>query len=100
MRRARLRPQSAKRRREQAERRKVLARLLEERGPGCEARVLNVCAGLAVDGHELLARSAGGSITDAGNILLVCRRCHDWIGERPREATSLGLRRSRYGGAA
>jgi hypothetical protein len=95
-----MRRQSIKRRREQDVRRKVLARLLEERGHGCEARVFNVCQGRAVDGHELLARSAGGSIIDAGNILLVCRRCHDWIGERPREATVLGLRRSRYGGAA
>jgi hypothetical protein len=95
-----MRRQSIKRRREQDVRRKVLARLLEERGHGCEARVFNVCQGRAVDGHELLARSAGGSIIDAGNILLVCRRCHDWIGERPREATVLGLRRSRYGGGS
>jgi hypothetical protein len=95
-----MRRQSAKRRREQAERRKVLARLLEERGPGCEARVFNVCQGRAVDGHEVLARSAGGSITDPANILLVCRRCHEWVTVRPKEATSLGLRRSRYGGAA
>lgn len=90
---------SARRRRENRVRTEVKKRLVEERGPWCQAR-LAVCRGLAVDAHEVLARSAVGSITDGGNILLVCRSCHDWIGAHPVEATGLGLRRNRYGGAA
>jgi len=50
------------------------------------------------DVHELLARSAGGSIFDPSNLLCVCRRCHQWIGDHPKEALALGLRRSRYEG--
>lgn len=94
-----LRQQSAKRRAENRVRDAVKRRLVAERGPWCQAR-LDGCDGLAVDAHELLARSAVGSITDESNIILVCRSCHDWIGAHPREATALGLRRSRYGGAA
>lgn len=94
-----MRRQSRKRAAEQRRRRQVLARLVDERGPFCEAR-LDGCDGRAVDGHELLARSAGGSIVEEENIALVCRSCHDWIGAHPREATEVGLRRSRYGGAA
>lgn len=56
------------------------------------------CARLSVDVHEILARSAGGSILDEKNVLAVCRRCHDWIGNHPREAIGLGLRLSRYAG--
>ena len=48
------------------------------------------------DVHEKLARSGGGSILDESNLLCVCRTCHDWIGDHPREALALGLRLSRY----
>jgi hypothetical protein len=58
--------------------------------------VFSECARLPCDVHELLARSAGGSILDDKNVLAVCRRCHDWIGAHPKEALALGLRRSRY----
>lgn len=54
------------------------------------------CAMRSEDVHEILARSAGGSIVEDGNVLAVCRACHTWIGDHPREATALGLRKSRY----
>lgn len=57
-----------------------------------------LCDVASVDVHEILARSAGGSILDPANVLAVCRACHDWIGDHPREALALGLRRSRYPG--
>ncbi len=92
-----MKSQSAKRAREQRQRIKVVKQLLRERGSMCEA-ALPVCDGRAVDAHERLARSAGGSITDGDNLLLVCRDCHSWIGSNPNRATELGLRESRYGG--
>ncbi len=57
------------------------------------------CDGLSVDVHEILARSAGGSILDEANCLCVCRADHLWIGDHPKEALALGLRASRYGKA-
>jgi len=89
-------PVSKRRQHENRLRRQTVERLVEERGVMCQAR-LPRCDWLAVDAHEVLARSAGGSITDADNIILVCRSCHDRIGSHPQEATRLGLRKSRYG---
>lgn len=92
-----------------------VARILRER-PLCEAGRLiyswwrdqpgltwaagDGCVGAApsVDVHEILARSAGGSILDEANVLAVCRTCHQWIGDHPKAALELGLRRSRYAG--
>ncbi len=91
MRRTRLRARSAKRRVENVERRVVLEQLVAERGPGCEARVEGVCTGQAQDGHEVLTRARGGSITDPANIKILCRRCHDWIGTHPEAAHERGL---------
>ena len=57
---------------------------------------VHTCLGISVDVHEVLARSAGGSILDLSNCITVCRSCHDWIGDHPIEAVALGLRASRY----
>ena len=73
----------------------LVRRLLEER-PWCEAQ-LEMCTGRSRDAHELLARSALGSITDEENILMVCGECHRWITDHPGKAKELGLSRSRYG---
>ena len=88
----RLQPQSSKRRRQQRQRRVVLERLVAERGDRCQAG-LSVCAGEAVDGHELVRRSQGGDPTCAEQIILVCRECHRHITENPIEAVALGLAR-------
>lgn len=59
----------------------------------------NRCQLRAVDWHERLARSAGGSIIDPSNRVWVCRPCHEWIGSHPTEARMIGLAESRYGTA-
>ncbi len=94
-----MRSQSAMRAREQRQRIKVVKELLRTRGELCEAG-LPVCEGRAVDVHERLARSAGGSITNPDGLLLLCRPCHRYVTEHKREAIELGLSESRYGGAA
>jgi len=78
-------------------RRDLVARMLTDK-PWCEVRIEDICDGASVDVHELLARSAGGSITDESNCVCVCRRCHDWINTHPKEARARGLRLSRYAG--
>ena len=78
------------------ERRIVLAKLGQERGPGCEAG-LDGCTGRWQDGHELRRRSAGGSIIDPENIRLVCRADHEFITANPAWALANGWQISRYG---
>jgi len=62
----------------------------------CEARVVDICTGRAVDMHEVLPRSAGGDPTGETNILNVCRPCHSWITDYPNLAASLGLHEFRW----
>jgi hypothetical protein len=45
---------------------------------------------LPLDGHELLSRGRGGSITDPSNICLLCRFCHTYITEHPAWAEANG----------
>lgn len=95
-----MRRQSPKRKDLDVLRRKFVARILSER-PGCEAcGVFAAYDGKAVymqlpacDVHELIRRSQGGSILDDGNVLAVCRSCHDRIGRYPQLAFDLGLAR-------
>ena len=94
MKRTQIRPVSARRRRANVERRRVVAELMLTRGPLCQAQIAAVCINIAVDAHEVLTRARGGSITDPANILLVCRTCHRWIGDNPDAATERGLIRS------
>ena len=54
------------------------------------------CRRKAEDVHELLPRSAGGSITEGPNLLRVCRVCHRWIHEHPKDSREIGLLWSRY----
>lgn len=49
-----------------------------------------------VDVHELLPRSAGGSITERSNCIAICRTCHGWIHSNPALARKVGLLKSRY----
>lgn len=98
----RLNPMSKKRKREQAERRKVIEEILKTRLL-CEAtqRIWKAdydhrCQREPHDIHEPLTRARGGSITDPANMIVVCRACHDWIHRNPKLATEVGLLRSAY----
>lgn len=86
---------SPKRKAANAVRRRVLAEMRQESDGICP-----ICRDEpAVDGHELLARSANGSITDKANIRLIGRTCHMWIThdvEGQRWAYETGWRISRY----
>lgn len=91
LRRVKLRPQSAKRRKQQPARRKCMA-VVRERSEGrCELGITNCCTFAGVEGHELLPRSAGGSITDPSNVVLACRACHDFVTTHPAWAYSVGF---------
>lgn len=86
-RRARVAPRSAKRAADMVERRALVASLLAAR-PRCEARW--VCRGAkAVDVHERVKRSRGGSILDPtqAHMVTVCRACHEMTEAHPAEAT-------------
>ena len=91
MKRTPIRPVSAKRARANRRRTEVLRSLY---GTPCAAR-LAMCTGRAEQGHEVLSRARGGSITDPENIIGVCAPCHQWITEHPLEATERGLMRRR-----
>ena len=93
-----LRPRSKKKQRQYAMKggRRDFVENLLRRFPHCQARSSIHCTTKSVDVHELLARSQGGSILDEENCITVCRNCHTWIGDNPKKATELGLRRSRY----
>lgn len=47
----------------------------------------------AVDVHELVRRSQGGSILDRANCITVCRPCHRRINAEPALSVELGLAR-------
>lgn len=72
-------------------------------GAPCEARVSDFvdvkweCDGYAVDIHEIVSRSQAGSLPLAVELgtMNVCRKCHNWITEHPREARDMGFRLSR-----
>ncbi len=59
-------------------------------------RIWEHCQRRSRDVHEILSRSAGGSILDPANVVATCRKCHDFVHQHPALAESLGLRRSRY----
>ena len=106
----RLRPVSKKRQKLNRDRAKFVAEQLElrqwcEAGPHITRHLIaqltesmkqsvkgkTICQGKTVDIHEPLTRARGGSILDVDNTVALCRSCHDWIHEHPREATGLGL---------
>src|SRR6266581_3303309 len=84
----RLRPVSAKRARVNRERAKMVAAMTGGVPVPC---AVPGCYRLAVDAHEVLTRARGGSITDPGNVRLICREHHDEIGTEPAWAYVLGF---------
>ncbi len=81
--------------------RREIAKVIALRSGGrCEAASLiaavdpvaaSNCTVTAVDLHEKLKRSRGGSIIDPDNITACCRSCHEWTEREPRLATAVGL---------
>lgn len=53
-------------------------------------------AATAVDVHEILPRSGGGSMTDDENLADLCRSCHDWVTLHPKLAEVEGFRKFRF----
>lgn len=82
-----MRPCSARQARRRRERRTVIAAMAEAPGGQVCARC---SAARAVDPHERLMRSQGGSIVDPANIVALCRACHDWVHLHPAAAYQLG----------
>jgi len=64
----------------------------------CEARVVPVCTGYGSELHHVLSRSQGGALMDEANVMVVCRWCHHWIEHHPREAKTLGYKKSPWKG--
>ncbi len=98
-----LNQRSAKRVAEDREREKAKTVVRQRARGGCEAQgvfarnypEVGGCAG-PFDFHEVLTRARGGSITDPENILMVCRRHHDWLTDHPVEAAVVGLVRNSW----
>lgn len=44
-----------------------------------------------INGHEFKKRSAGGSITDPDNVILLCNWHNGWVEENPELALAYGL---------
>lgn len=88
-----LAPMSTKRQGERQARRDAVETVAARDGLRCFAqRVLEHRCGGPLDAHEVIPRSAwpGGHLVP-GNIRLVCRSAHEWIGTHPARAHDLGL---------
>lgn len=59
----------------------------------CEAHLTN-CSGLSTDVHHKQGR-IGSLLLDTSKWLSVCRSCHDWIENNPKEAKEKGFSLSR-----
>lgn len=82
----RIPPVSAKRRRENRERRAMITATFGSGQPLCAVWLLiqpEWCTQWADDAHEPLTRARRGSITDPGNCRPLCRTCHDMVTFRP-----------------
>lgn len=85
-----LAPVSKKRARTNKQRAKFVQEELSNR-QWCEAKIGGVCTRRAVEIHEPLPRSLGGSILDRANSVAICRQCHRWVHDNVKEACQLGL---------
>ena len=66
-------------------RRNLVRSLLFER-PVCQ----RCNADRSHDIHEKKSRARGGSITDVENLVALCRPCHSWVTDHPKEAHEQG----------
>jgi len=67
------------------QRRALVQKLIEERPFRQRCKRAN-----SQDIHELKSRARGGSITEIDNLVALCRPCHTWITEHPKEAAQQG----------
>jgi hypothetical protein len=81
-----IRRQSAGRRRQQAERR----RLAGDTVRCCVLRVPNVCTFYAEAWHELVGAGQSGSRTDPRNLAAACNRCNGFVEDQPEVAYRYG----------
>lgn len=58
-------------------------------GLPCAAKSAD-CTGRGIEFHHKTPRKRGGS-DDLGNLLWVCRACHDWIHASPELSHKLGV---------
>jgi 5-methylcytosine-specific restriction endonuclease McrA len=72
-------------------RRNLVRKLLLER-PICQ----RCMSDRSQDIHELKSRARGGSITDVENLVALCRVCHQWVTENPKEAKEQGWLKSSW----
>ena len=81
-----IRPRSAKMEKlYNTKRRNIVRKLLADR-PVCQ----RCMADRSQDIHELKSRARGGSITDIENLVALCRNCHSWVTQNPKEAHDQG----------
>lgn len=105
MARSAINPVSAKRITKNRERRAMMEETFGPRdrwtcsiaGTFLERGIMGPCYG-PINGHEIVKRSQGGSITDPSNILLLCSRHNDWVEAFPTEAHRLGLMKHNWEG--
>lgn len=63
--------------------------------PRCEARIPDVCLGLATDIHHVKSR-IGDLLTDTRYFKSLCRACHSWVHDNHYDAKNLGLILSKH----
>ena len=83
-----LRKVSTKRAAQAGGRKACIAAVRERCGGRCE---FPGCHSAMQDGHEILARSQGGSIVDPANVIGLCRPHHNWVTENMNKAREMGL---------
>lgn len=60
----------------------------------CQASLQAVCSTFSTDVHHIAGRT-GDLLNDINNWMAVCRGCHDWIENHPKESIEIGYRKSK-----
>ena len=84
-----IRSRSPKRQKQEAQYSKQ-SKPFKEAHPLCTATISNICTYYTTDVHHKDGR-VEDKLTDETDWIAVCRACHMWIHEHPREARELGL---------
>lgn len=83
-------PERRSKRRNAARYAQARAVVYDRSGGQCEALIEGVCLSRGDQAHHVRRRSQGGQ-DDPGNLLWVCRSCHDHIHAHPATSVALGL---------